>query len=162
MTQRRDRPGSPKPNGPVIGDPGPAFGIGSIKGSNSQVDYRLARRALISEYRRGRISINDICDGHPELIRAARNVGEPTSIECPVCAKVNVVLVSFVFGPRLGPSGRCVTSRAEFMALRERSPEPLTTYVVEACPECSWNHLTRTFVSTPIVPKMARVQKRLG
>ncbi|MGH2765769.1 MAG: DUF5318 family protein, partial [Actinomycetota bacterium] len=36
------------------------------------VDYTLAKRALLREVRRGMLSTIDICDAHPELMRAAR------------------------------------------------------------------------------------------
>ena len=51
------------------------------------VDHRLARRHLINEYRRGRLRQDQVCDAHPELIRAARNVGTPASMACPICGE---------------------------------------------------------------------------
>ena len=39
------------------------------------VDYTLAKRAKLTELRGGRLSRDDVCDAHPELLRAARNVG---------------------------------------------------------------------------------------
>jgi len=109
-----------------------------------RVDYRLARNAMVSEYRKGRLSKADVCDAHPELARAARNVGAPGDEECPICEDASVVLVSYVFGSRLPPQGRCVTSQAEMVKLSRRAAE-LTCYVVEVCPSCSWNHLRRIF-----------------
>ena len=47
-----------------------------------QVDHRLARQHLINEYKRGRLSQDQVCDAHPELIRAAKNVGTVTSTPC--------------------------------------------------------------------------------
>src|SRR5213080_1657090 len=117
---------------------------GAADGPAGQVDYRLARRAVLAEYRRGRLSRLDVCDAHPELLRAAKNVGEDTSIECPICEEAELVHVSYVFGSRLPPQGRCITSRAELDKLARR-PTVIACYVVEVCPECSWNHLTRTF-----------------
>ncbi|HWG73483.1 MAG TPA: DUF5318 family protein [Acidimicrobiales bacterium] len=108
------------------------------------IDYRLARNAVISEYRKGRLSRLDVCDAHPELLRAATNVGEPSREQCPICEADNVRLVSYVFGSRLPPSGRCVTSKRE-MAKLSRSARDLACYVVEVCPSCSWNHLAQTF-----------------
>jgi hypothetical protein len=108
-----------------------------------QIDYRLARRHLVNEYKRGRLSRRDLCDAHPELMRAARNMGEATSRLCPICEDEDVVLVSFVFGPRLPAHGRCVGSREELAKLAGRSGERVC-YVVEVCPACSWNHLVRT------------------
>jgi hypothetical protein len=108
------------------------------------IDYRLARNAIVSEFRKGRLSRLDVCDAHPELLRAANNVGEATSIECPICETADLVHVSYVFGSRLPAHGRCVASRAELDKLARR-PTVLACYVVEVCTECSWNHLTRTF-----------------
>ena len=107
-----------------------------------QIDYRLARNAVVREFRAGRASRLDVCDAHPELLRAARHVGDPTGEDCPICGESKVVHVSFVFGPRLPPSGRCVTSRQEMAKLAGRATQ-LACYEVEVCPECSWNHLAR-------------------
>lgn len=109
-----------------------------------QVDYRLARNAVLSEFKRGRLSRMDVCDAHPELLRAAANVGEETREDCPICEDTKVRLVSYVFGPRLPPSGRCVSTKAELSKL-SRSDRELACYVVEVCPTCAWNHLAQTF-----------------
>jgi hypothetical protein len=108
------------------------------------IDYRLARRALLSEFRKGRLARHQVCDAHPELVRAARGVGEPTAVGCPICVDERLVLVTYVFGPRLPAFGRCVSSRAEMSTLNRRQDQ-LTAYVVEVCPACSWNHLARVF-----------------
>ncbi len=108
------------------------------------VDYRLARQALVSEFRKGRLAQHEVCDAHPELVRAARQLGEPTSIECPICERDNVVLVSYVFGPGLPAFGRCISSKDELAKLK-RQPADMACYVVEVCPTCSWNHLARVF-----------------
>lgn len=108
------------------------------------VDYRLARNSVLSEFRKGRLRKVDVCDAHPELVRAARNVGQETGVECPVCEAVDVVHVTYVFGPKLPAHGRCITKAKELVALARR-PTVLACYVVEVCPECSWNHLSRSF-----------------
>jgi hypothetical protein len=108
------------------------------------IDYRLARRHLVNEFKRGRLSRRDLCDAHPELMRAARNMGEMTARLCPICEDADLVLVSFVFGNRLPAHGRCIGSREELAKLASR-PGELVCYVVEVCPDCSWNHLVRTF-----------------
>jgi hypothetical protein len=124
-----------------------SFGQGSLRGGGTGplggvVDHRLARQHLINEYRRGRLARHQVCDAHPELIRAAREVGEATQVDCPICAEAKLVLVTYVFGPRLPPYGRCVTHRRELAQLNRR-PEQLAAYVVEACADCSWHHLLR-------------------
>lgn len=107
------------------------------------VDHRLARRFLIAEYRRGRLAQHQVCDAHPELIRAAREVGTESRTECPICEDDYLVHVTYVFGPRLPPYGRCITSAAELAKLHKR-PAALTAYVVEVCRACQWHHLIRT------------------
>ena len=114
---------------------------GSVPG---EIDYRLARQNLISEFKKGRIDRQEVCDAQTELMRAARNVGEPSSRICPICEDAHVVLVSYAFGGRLPASGRCLSAPGELSKLARRSTG-LACYVVEVCPECSWNHLARSF-----------------
>jgi hypothetical protein len=121
---------------------------GSAAEGPGEIDYRLARHALVSEYRKGRLARHEVCDAHPELLRAAREVGDPTKLVCPICADGPVVLVSYVFGPRLPAFGRCITSKAELRALAKRQGQ-FSCYVVEVCPACGWNHLARVFSLAP-------------
>src|SRR4029450_8925420 len=65
------------------------------------IDYTLAKRALIRDARRGLLSVADLCDAHPELMRAAKHVGEATTTDCPVCGKDKLVLLAYVFGSSL-------------------------------------------------------------
>ena len=134
------------------------FTAGALRGGEERrgiVDHRLARRMLINQVRLGRISRTEVCDAHPELIRAAKNVGEESSRSCPICEEANVVLVTYVFGPRMPAHGRCVTTKAEMQRL-SRGGEELAAYVVEVCPSCRWNHLARTFLLTPARPRRSR------
>ena len=54
------------------------FRPGAIRGADAgtpgEIDYRLARRALISEFKKGRLAQHEVCDAHPELRRAAAAV----------------------------------------------------------------------------------------
>ena len=64
---------------------------------------------MVSEYRKGHLSRLDICDAHPELLRAAADAGEDSPEDCPICEDVKLRLVSYVFGhrpPALGPLRR--------------------------------------------------------
>ena len=81
---------------------------GSQPGAPGQIDYRLSRRHVLAELRRGRLGRPDVCDAHPELMRAARHMGRPASETCPICEETDVVHVTFAFGSRLPASGRCV------------------------------------------------------
>ena len=126
-----------------------SFSPGAIRGAPAgtpgEIDYRLARQALISEYRKGRLAQHEVCDAHPELVRAARECSEPSPRRCPICEEAHVVLVTYVFGPRLPANGRCITKRAELTAIGKR-PGQFAGYVVEVCPGCWWNHLVRSFL----------------
>lgn len=97
---------------------------------------------LINQVRLGRISRTEVCDAHPELIRAARNVGVSTATDCPICEEAKLAIVTYVFGHGLPASGRCVTTAKEIRRLR-RFPGEQTAYVVEACAACRWHHLLR-------------------
>lgn len=112
-------------------------------GFTGVVDFRLARNAVVKEFRRGRLSRLDVCDAHPELLRNALHCGRPAPEPCPICEQP-LALVTYVFGSRLPPGGRCITSLNELTKLNRGSRE-LSAYVVEVCPACSWNHLSRTF-----------------
>jgi hypothetical protein len=118
---------------------------GDSGGSGGQVDYALVRRHAVNEFHRGRLGRRDVCDAHPELMRAARNVGRDSGAECPICGEEGaLVLVSFAFGRHLPASGRCVSTARELASLARRADES-TCYVVEVCTACSWNHLRRRF-----------------
>lgn len=108
------------------------------------IDYRLARRHLIAEHKRGRLARHEVCDAHPELLRAAREVGDRTRVDCPICEDDKLHLVSYVFGPRLPAHGRCITTSEELRKIGRRTGT-FTCYVVEVCPGCGWNHLARTW-----------------
>lgn len=113
--------------------------------TEGQVDYRLARQAVLREFREGLLTKADLCDAHPELLRAAVEYSTPTGEECPICEECEVNKVSYVFGPRLPSHGRCVRSVAEIERIRARKGT-FTCYVVEVCPECAWNHLRLAYV----------------
>lgn len=111
---------------------------------SGHVDHRLARRHVVNEVKRGRLARADVCDAHPELLRAARGVGQPTDIICPICEDATVCYVTYAFGPRLPPHGKLVETEKELARL-DRGTAALTAYTVEACPACGWNHLRRSF-----------------
>ena len=90
------------------------FSASMLRGANGVVDHRLARRALINEVKRGRISKDSVCDAHPELIRAARHLGEETTTPCPICEEVNVVLLT------TKPSTLCDAVRIPIAPLLEK------------------------------------------
>ena len=111
---------------------------------SGQVDYRLSRNAVVNQFRRGRLSRADVCDAHPELLRVARSLGQPTGDECPICESGPMVHVSYAFGRHLPSGGHPFTDPDELTRVQRRAGE-VACYVVEVCPACSWNHLIRAF-----------------
>ena len=109
-----------------------------------EIDYRLARQALIAQYQGGRIAQHEVCDAHPELRRNAVELGLATDRPCPICEEQALVLVTYVFGTRLPASGRCLSKKGELAKIARRSGT-FTGYVVEVCGACWWNHLMRSF-----------------
>lgn len=115
-----------------------------VSGDGGRVEFRLARNAVVKEFQRGRLGRPDLCDAHPELLRAARNVGRAMDETCPICTDEQLVHVTYVFGTRLPPQGTCPATTAELDRLCRRA-DPVACYVVEVCPACAWNHLVRMY-----------------
>lgn len=111
-------------------------------GLETQVDYRLLRASTVAQYRSGAVDRSDVCDAHPELIRAAANVGKERAGPCPICEQHRLVEVVYVFGPRLPRHGRCVSLASELARLARRAGTHIA-YTVEACTSCNWNHLLK-------------------
>ena len=113
------------------------------------VDYTLAKRALLSQVRTGMTSWTDVCDAHPELMRAAKHVGEPSSRDCPVCSKAKLKLVTYVYGDRLRDANGRVWPLEVGLSMAADQPGAWC-YVVEVCTECQWNHLSEAFVARAV------------
>lgn len=109
------------------------------------VDYTLAKRALLREVRAGLRAIPDVCDAHPELMRAAKHVGEPSRSDCPVCSEDSLRLLAYVYAEdlRKDQNGR-VWPLDKGLAMTARHREA-ACYVVEVCINCSWNHISEAF-----------------
>ncbi|MDQ3973795.1 MAG: DUF5318 domain-containing protein [Actinomycetota bacterium] len=121
-------------------------------------DYRMAKRALVRQVTRGSVALEDVCDAHPELLRAARNIGTRTRRSCPICRLADdradvprddadtLRLVTYVFGEDLKrSSGHVVWTREELDGLAA-AHHSLAAYVVECCLVCGWNHLVESFL----------------
>jgi hypothetical protein len=109
------------------------------------VDYTLAKRATLKNLRGGRLSRHDVCDAHPDLLRAARHTGEAAEGPCPVCTEKELVHVTYVFGDALHQDSGRVWPRAGLADLH-RSVDEFACYVVEVCTGCSWNHLVQRYL----------------
>jgi hypothetical protein len=110
------------------------------------VDYTLAKRALLREFRRGLTSQLEICDAHPELLRAAKHLGKESTRPCPVCGKEELRLLAYVYADGTGRDNGRAWRVEDGLSIAAAHPGA-ACYVVEVCLECSWNHLTEAFVT---------------
>ena len=113
------------------------------------VDYTLAKRALLREVRTGLISRADVCDAHPELMRAAKHVGEISRRDCPVCGKSKLRLLAYVYGDQLRENNGRVWPLDKGLSMAADRPGSWC-YVVEVCTSCQWNHLSEAFVARAV------------
>ena len=113
---------------------------GGRRNGSGHVDYALARKATLRALAAGRISRFDVCDAHPDLLRAARFCDDRTTDPCPVCDLGPLLLVKYVFSDELPKreNGQ-VWTRPDVNPLLKLGEARL--YTVEVCPDCTWNHL---------------------
>jgi hypothetical protein len=111
------------------------------------VDYTLARRSLLSAVRRGTTGTSEVCDAHPELLRAARNIGTADERPCPICSHETLRRVSYVYGEQLKRDNGRVVYPPEWLAELADEHDQFTCYVVEVCVDCAWNHLIRSYMA---------------
>jgi len=106
-------------------------------------DYALARRSVLRDLHSGALTRLDVCDAHPELVRAAHHIGIDLDEECPVCGDANLRLVSYVYGEKLKQANGRAISRGDELAKLGASYDEFACYDVEICTECRWNYLVR-------------------
>jgi hypothetical protein len=114
------------------------------------VDYTFAKRAVLRDFRRGLLSRLDICDAHPELMRAARYIGKEIPQGCPVCDQSHLRVLAYVFADELKRDNGRVWTVDQGAALAAECRDA-KCYVVEVCTGCSWNHLSEVFVGRDAV-----------
>ena len=128
--------------------PAPSTGSGPVRpwytgAVRRHTDYTLARRAVLRDLQRGAVARLDVCDAHPELLRAARHVGEPAPHDCPVCRRAHVALRVLRLRRGPAPGQRALHLHPSELERLGAAHDEFARYVVEVCPDCRWNHLTR-------------------
>jgi len=121
----------------------------------ASVEYRLLRDGVARAVRAGKVSREDVCDAHPELLRAATNIGRSTGEPCPVCDAEPTKEVTYVFGAKLPPGGTCPGTKAELNRLLRRE-EAVQAYSVEVCTSCKFHHLIRRYPGGGEAPRRKR------
>src|SRR4029453_13316212 len=110
------------------------------------IDYTLAKRALIRDAPPGLLSVADLGDPPPELMRAAKHVGEATTSDCPVCGRDKLVLLAYVFGASLRRNSGRVWPIQTGLRLTAAHPDSSCS-VVGACRSCPWNPPREAFTA---------------
>ena len=110
----------------------------------ASVEYRLLRDGVAKAVRSGKKAREDVCDAHPELLRAATHIGRSTGEACPVCDVEFTREVTYVFGAKLPAGGTCPGTKAELNRLLRRE-EAVQAYSVEVCTSCKFHHLLRRY-----------------
>jgi hypothetical protein len=123
------------------------------------VDYALARRATLASVFAGHTTVADVCDAHPYLLRAAKFHGEATQTHCPICRRVKLTHVTYVYGDELGRYEGRVKQAPELAEMAAEYGE-FRAYVVEVCQSCGWNHLATSYVLGTGEPRTRRGRPR--
>jgi hypothetical protein len=111
-----------------------------------RIDYRMQRRSALRDLAVGRRSRDEVCDAHPELLRAGVHLGEDAPEPCPVCDEDDLRHVVYVFEGknRRTPGGRAVARSS--LARQAQRHGDLTVYTVEVCVRCRWHHLVESYL----------------
>lgn len=125
-----------------LGEPTTVIVVGKNMGASvsATIDFRMMRRAYVERVRVGDVPRHDACDASVDLVRAAHHFGVARRTACPLCVEQQLRNVTYLFGPRLPRSGKCVTSAQSLREFNSR-PEQFTAYTVEVCMSCRWNHV---------------------
>ena len=114
----------------------------AMKSKRAFVDYTLDKRATLAALFRGKV---DACDADPYLLKAAKFHGTRADRKCPVCKKSSLFELRYTFGDQLGQYSGRIKSDDELVEMENEFGE-FRVYVVEVCRECSWNHLSASFI----------------
>lgn len=107
-------------------------------------DHRLQRRALLGQVASGARSRDEVCDAHPDLVRAGLHIGDEAREPCPICETENLRQVSYVFEGKGRSTGGRAVPRESLTRQAERYGD-LTVYTVEVCLHCRWHHLLSSY-----------------
>jgi hypothetical protein len=158
-------------------------------GVRSFVDYALVRQSTLHDLRSGYVTTTDVCDPHPDLIRAALHHGEPSTRSCPVCREAQpsrgrpgddsdrldprlringgpglpgaggLVFLRYAYGDELGQFSGRIKAQNEIVELAAGAGD-VKVYVVEVCISCGWNHLVASYVVGDGQPRRAPRRQR--
>jgi len=135
------------PDRPAVSEP-----IAHPEVPREVIDHSLARKAAIFDVLRTGGFNSDACDADPYLLRAAKWHGEETGNDCPICGKVELVELTYVYSKELGAFSGRLHPRGEIAALAQ-DHGVLRVFVVEVCQGCHWNHMVKSYVVGDGIPR---------
>ena len=109
----------------------------------SVTDYALARRAVLRDFRSGALTRLDVCDAHPELMRAAQNIGVRHRRPVPGVRRVQPAPREVRLRRQAQAGQRPGHQNTAELAKLGASCDEFACYDVEVCLDCQWNHLRR-------------------
>jgi len=113
---------------------------------DQRTDYRLRRRAAVRAVLDGQTSREDVCDAHPDLLRAGTHIGMLADEPCPICDEPGLRLVDYAY-PRLTHGRRLGGAvRRDDLPRRAARYGELDVFEVEVCINCQWHHLLVSYV----------------
>ena len=135
------------PDRPAVSEP-----IAHPEVPREVMDHSLALIAAIFDVLRTGGFNSDACDADPYLLRAAKWHGEETGNDCPICGKVELVELTYVYSKELGAFSGRLHPRGEIAALAQ-DHGVLRVFVVEVCQGCHWNHMVKSYVVGDGIPR---------
>ena len=124
-------------------------------------DYALARRAVLRDLRRGAVTRLDVCDAHPELLRAARHIGRARRPRVPGVRRDERALRLLRLRRRscARPTAAASCTRASSSASTPRTRSSRATSS-RCASTAAWNYLTRRELPRPRSRAVRRAARR--
>lgn len=133
--------------------------VADPKAPRHVVDHALARREAILEIRRTAGFNFDGSDTDPYLLRAAKYYGQTTDRLCPICSKITLNELTYVYSVELGHASGKIVKPTDLPRMATQYGF-LSIYTVEVCQGCGWNHALVSYVLGDGNPRKAARKPR--
>jgi hypothetical protein len=133
--------------------------VADPKSPRHVIDHALARREAILEIRRTAGFNFDGADTDPYLLRAAKYYGQTTERLCPICTKIILNELTYVYSVELGHASGKIVKPTELPRMATQYGF-LSIYTVEVCQGCGWNHALVSYVLGDGNPRKAARKPR--
>lgn len=121
--------------------------LGAMFHFESEVSHEWERRAVLRDFRAGRVRREELCDADFLLKAAGRHHGVDSVRPCPICENV-MRDVLWIYGDNVGRRSGTARSAEEIDSIVAQAG-PVTVHRVEVCDRCGWNHLLTESQAVP-------------